>query len=116
MDQLELLKKSWSKDADNYQHLTSSEISPMLWKKSSSIVKTLFYISIGELVFWTLLNFLPIFMSQEYNDKINSNTFFDNTSIDKKYKFYSITKRKIINLVDNQKLMHNHFFLIKIST
>ena len=72
MDQLELLKKSWSKDADNYQHLTSSEISPMLWKKSSSIVKTLFYISIGELVFWTLLNFLPIFMSQEYNDKINS--------------------------------------------
>lgn len=72
MDQLELLKKNWSKDSDNYQKLSSSEISPMLVKKSSSIVRTLFYISIGELVFWTLLNFLPIFMSTEYNDKINS--------------------------------------------
>lgn len=72
MDQLELLKKSWNKESDNYQHLTSSEISPMLWKKSSSIVKTLFYISIGELVFWALLNFVPLTFSKDKTNEVDA--------------------------------------------
>ena len=50
MDELELLKKDWNK-TDNTKHvLSSKEIYPMLLKKSSSIVKTLFYISVAELV------------------------------------------------------------------
>ncbi len=72
MDQLELLKKNWEKESDNYQHLTSSEISPMLWKKSSSIVKTLFYISIGELVFWALLNFVPLSFSKDKSNTVDA--------------------------------------------
>ena len=37
----------------------------MLHKKSSSIVKTLFYISIAEFVFWILINFLPFVLSDK---------------------------------------------------
>ena len=52
MDELDLLKKDWNKETKD-SRLTAKEIYPMLLKKSSSIVKTLFYISVAELVFWT---------------------------------------------------------------
>ncbi|WP_452223221.1 hypothetical protein [Lacinutrix chionoecetis] len=59
MDELELLKKHWQKDAIAEKQISSKDIYPMLWKKSSSIVKTLFYISIAELIFWVAITFLP---------------------------------------------------------
>ncbi|SDS61139.1 hypothetical protein SAMN04515667_2565 [Formosa sp. Hel1_31_208] len=71
MDELDILKKDWqannSKDASK---LTSQEIYPMMHKKSSSIVKTLYYISIAELLFWVLVNSIPYFYSEEYRAEL----------------------------------------------
>lgn len=44
----------------------------MMHKKSSSIVKTLFYISIAELVFWIVLNLYPYFASEEYREELTT--------------------------------------------
>ncbi|MDG5492973.1 hypothetical protein [Psychroserpens sp. SPM9] len=67
MDELELLKKDWQSDrSKNEPALSSEEIYPMMHKKSSSIVKTLFYISIAELIFWVIINSIPYFSSEEY--------------------------------------------------
>ena len=69
MDELELLKKHWQQDAVDDKQITSKQIYPMLLKKSSSIVKTLFYISIAELLFWIAINFLPL-LSSSYQEKV----------------------------------------------
>lgn len=57
MDELELLKKDWQKGASNFPSLTYNEIYKMILKKSSSIVKWIFIISILEFVLWTVLSF-----------------------------------------------------------
>ena len=44
----------------------------MLHKKSSSIIKTLFYISIAEFAFWILVNTLPYFLSDSYGEKLEA--------------------------------------------
>ena len=72
MDELELLKKDWGKQDSAYKKLSSQEIYPLLQKKSSSIVKTLFYISVGELVFWILINTIPYFTSDSYKERLES--------------------------------------------
>ncbi|MFG6687524.1 hypothetical protein ACGK9U_13145 [Mariniflexile sp. HNIBRBA6329] len=56
MDELELLKKDWNKDANKYPKLTYNEIYKMILKKSSSIVKWIFIISVLEFIFWTALS------------------------------------------------------------
>ncbi len=71
MDQLELLKKSWDKTSNSDKHFSVKELYPMLLKKSSSTVKTLFYISIGELVFWVIINLIPFLLSEERKAKLN---------------------------------------------
>ncbi|PVW13953.1 hypothetical protein [Marixanthomonas spongiae] len=55
MDELELLKKDWQSREQELPKLSYSDIYQMLLKKSSSIVKWIFYISIAEIIFWTLL-------------------------------------------------------------
>ncbi|MGB1209873.1 MAG: hypothetical protein ACPG41_00520 [Lacinutrix venerupis] len=71
MDELDLLKKHWQKDTGEEKRLSSKELYPMLWKKSSSIVKTLFYISIAELIFWIAITFLPK-LSASYRAKVEA--------------------------------------------
>ncbi|ALJ04988.1 hypothetical protein APS56_07560 [Pseudalgibacter alginicilyticus] len=71
MEGLDLLKKDWNRQDKNQKHLSQNEIYPMLHKKSSSIVKTLFYISVAELIFWILINTIPLFTSIEYREKLN---------------------------------------------
>ncbi len=66
MDELELLKKDWQKKEANLPKLSYDEIYKMIWKKSSSIVKWIFYISIIEFVFWAIINLLNY--SQESQD------------------------------------------------
>ncbi|CAN5261973.1 hypothetical protein BH23BAC2_BH23BAC2_12960 [soil metagenome] len=56
MDELELLKKDWQKQGDNYPRVSYDQIYKMLWKKSSSIVKWIFVISIIEFLFWAVLS------------------------------------------------------------
>ncbi len=60
MDELDLLKKDWKKREGNIPQLSYNEIYKMLWKRSSSIVKWIFVISILEFLFWALIN---IFMA-----------------------------------------------------
>lgn len=72
MDELDILKKDWNKSNTEHKKLSVKDIYPMLQKKSSSIVKTLFYISIAELVFWILINLTPYLYSDEYKAKLNA--------------------------------------------
>lgn len=64
MDELELLKKDWQKQDANYPKLSYDEIYNMLWKKSSSIVKWIFVISILEFLFWGIVTIF--FADNEY--------------------------------------------------
>ncbi|MEO9510629.1 MAG: hypothetical protein ABJN84_08045 [Flavobacteriaceae bacterium] len=57
-DELELLKQDWQKKEAHLPKLTYDEIYKMIWKKSSSIVKWIFYISIIEFVFWAGINII----------------------------------------------------------
>ena len=57
MDELELLKKDWQKEDSKYPKLTYDEIYKMILKKSSSIVKWIFIISLIEFALWTLVSF-----------------------------------------------------------
>ena len=59
MDELELLKKDWQKKKDHLPKVSYDDIYQMLWKKSSSSVKWIFYISIIEFVLPHLLYLLP---------------------------------------------------------
>ncbi len=59
VDELELLKKDWQKKEANLPKLSYDEIYKMIWKKSSSIVKWIFYISILEFVIPHLLYLVP---------------------------------------------------------
>ena len=72
MDELDILKKDWNTSSSEHKKLSVKDIYPMLHKKSSSIVKTLFYISIAELVFWSLVNAIPYFYSDEYRQKLEA--------------------------------------------
>ena len=65
MDELELLKKDWKQNENQFETFSDSDIYKMSHKKSSTIVKTLFYISLVELVFWILINFIPFVVSDK---------------------------------------------------
>ncbi len=68
MDELELLKKRWQAQESSLPNYKSTEIYEMLHKKSSSIVKWIFLISIFEFIFWIVIEFIG--MSQSVNDSI----------------------------------------------
>lgn len=59
VDELELLKKDWQKKDEHLPKLSYDEIYQMIWKKSSSIVKWIFYISIIEFILPHLLYLIP---------------------------------------------------------
>jgi hypothetical protein len=58
MDELELLKSKWLEREQELPTLSYKDIYKMLLKKSSSIVKWIFVISIAEILFWVALGFL----------------------------------------------------------
>ena len=55
---MELLKKDWQRREAELPKLSYDEIYKMIWKKSSSLTKWIFYISIIEFVFWAGINLL----------------------------------------------------------
>ncbi|WP_425076998.1 hypothetical protein [Psychroserpens sp. S379A] len=57
MDELELLKKDWQNKDKSYPKLSYNEIYNMILRKSSSIVKWIFIISLIEFVFWLCISF-----------------------------------------------------------
>lgn len=64
MDELDILKKDWKKQEGNYPRLSYDQIYNMLWKKSSSIVKWIFVLSIVEFLLWAVLNIF--LMNEDY--------------------------------------------------
>lgn len=62
MKELDFLKQDWKKQDRNLPHLSYDDIYKMLWKKSSSIVKWIFIISILELF---LSTFFSIVLADE---------------------------------------------------
>jgi len=57
MDELELLKKDWDTSSKNYPEFDKEELYTLIYKRSSSIVKWIFIISLLEFAFWTLISF-----------------------------------------------------------
>ncbi len=68
MDELDLLKKQWQSSEQDLPRLSYDDIYKMILKKSSSIVKWIFYISIAELIFWTILAFFVPESSEKVNE------------------------------------------------
>ena len=58
MDELELLKKDWETSSENFPNLNKDEIYNIIYKRSSSIVKWIFIISLLEFALWTLISFI----------------------------------------------------------
>lgn len=70
MDELELLKKQWHRQERDLPELSYNDIYKMLLKKSSSTVRWIFLISIGEIIFWTGVAFLIPDSSKKFTDDI----------------------------------------------
>ena len=70
MDELDLLKKDWNKEDSRYPKLSYEDIYKMILKKSSSVVKWIFIISLLEFVFWTGISFA--LKDTEFNKKFES--------------------------------------------
>jgi len=70
MDELELLKKQWQSREQELPKLSYDDIYKMLLKKSSSIVKWIFFISIVEIIFWTILSLFVPESSKKFSDDI----------------------------------------------
>tara|TARA_R110002072_G_scaffold22432_5_gene78753 strand:- start:6942 stop:7583 length:642 start_codon:yes stop_codon:yes gene_type:complete len=75
MDQLELLKQNWKQREQEYPKLSYDQIYDMLFKKSTSIVKWIFIISVLELLFWVGLYFVTPKSSYEVIEKLGMKPF-----------------------------------------
>lgn len=60
MEGLDLLKKDWNKKEKGFPEFSENDIYGMIHKRSSSIVKWIFIISILEILFWTGIQFLLV--------------------------------------------------------
>lgn len=72
MDELELLKKHWKQQDNQYPKVSANDIYKMILKRSSSIVKWIFIISLLEFALWA---FISLFFQDSKNaqefDKMN---------------------------------------------
>jgi hypothetical protein len=75
MDQLELLKQNWKKREENHPKLSYTQIYNMLFKRSTSIVKWIFIISLLELAFWVGLYFVSPKSSFEIIERLGLTPF-----------------------------------------
>ena len=113
MDELELLKKDWKSKESELPQLSYDELYGMIWKKSSSIVKWIFIISIIEFVLPHLLYLLPSAREgmQFYEDLGLKNLMWGITIVQYMVVFYFIyqfyQRYREISALDNAKeLMH----------
>ncbi|WP_417886235.1 hypothetical protein [Zunongwangia sp.] len=114
MDGLELLKKQWKKQEAELPKLSYEDIYKMIWKRSSSIVKWIFVISILEFVIGSGLSLFV--MGQDYWEKVAAIHLTNFTIINHIiniiavvffiYKFYS-NYRRISTTTDTKRLMNN---------
>ncbi|MEZ4858207.1 MAG: hypothetical protein R2781_05295 [Flavobacteriaceae bacterium] len=76
MDELDVLKKEWQAREHDLPKFTYKDIYPMLLKKSSSMVKWIFYISIAEMILWTSLYFLVPESTKTFQDLMGLSEIF----------------------------------------
>ncbi len=77
MDELELLKQDWKRQEKSLPQVKVEEIRKMMHKKSTSIVKWIFMISIAEFLFWIGIESLSFFdQSFEIIKDLNLETFY----------------------------------------
>jgi len=74
-DELQILKSDWKKRQQNLPKLSYNEIYKMLYKKSTTIVKWIFIISIAELIFWTSLSLITPQSTHEVLDLLGLNKY-----------------------------------------
>ncbi len=67
MDELELLKKDWKKQEEGLPKLSYDQIYRMILKKSSSMIKWIFIISIVEFILWVSIDII-IRLSGKYEE------------------------------------------------
>jgi len=110
MDELDLLKKDWKKQGEKFNELSYSEIYNLIHKKSSSVVKWIFVISIAEFVFWGVINFFIPDSIYDIYEKFNLKTWLYFSAIINYviviwfiYKFYN--NFKAIHVADSTKLL-----------
>ena len=113
MEELDLLKKAWQKDNHSFEQVTEKDIYKMIHKRSTSIVKWIFYISLLELGFGFVLNIVMSFTkydteSLELLKKWNLYNYYIGLSLIVYvvvfyfiYRFYKMYKS--ISVVDNTK-------------
>lgn len=89
MNELELLKKDWDKSIKKYPNLSKEEIYNIISKRSSSIVKWIFIISILEFILWTTLSFLG-----DYSEELEKIQAYDYGFI-----YYLIVISYIVNFL-----------------
>ena len=110
MDKLELLKEQWKSGDQELPKLSFREIYQMLLKKSSSIVKWIFIISIAELLFWLSLYFIIPDSNLEIMHKmgIGDFIFYSNIvhfTIFGVFIYYFYKNFRSIKVTDNTKLL-----------
>lgn len=57
MDELELLKKDWSKGSEKFKEYSESDLFAMIKGKSVSVARTVFLIAIAELLFFHIIGY-----------------------------------------------------------
>ncbi|WP_194850088.1 hypothetical protein [Nonlabens antarcticus] len=67
MDQLDILKSKWQSQQRDFPKYSQDQLTGLLARRSSSIVKWIFYIGIGEFALLTVLNLF--LMDSEQHDK-----------------------------------------------
>lgn len=75
MEELDLLKKDWKKNANSFEQISEDAIYKMLHKKSSSIVKWILIISILEVLLWTAIS--VFYNTDEYLIKTHNEYLMD---------------------------------------
>ncbi|MGB5463702.1 MAG: hypothetical protein WBM92_10090 [Aureibaculum sp.] len=84
MDQLEILKKDWKKQESSLPKLSRDDLSKIIYKKSSSIVKWIFIISVLEFmlphIIYLFIDYDKVIQQYKeldlYNFSLISNIFF----------------------------------------
>lgn len=77
MEELDLLKKDWKKQEANQPKLSYNDIDKMILKKSSSLVKWIFYVSLLELGFGVLSVVLIFILKPEAMENSNTPAWFN---------------------------------------
>ncbi len=110
MEELDILKKEWQSKEQDLPKVSYNDIYKMLLKKSSSIVKWIFVISVAELLFWISINLMIPEKNMEIMQEmgLGSVLFYTNIIhfiIFGIFIFYFYKNFKSIQVTDNTKML-----------